>query len=234
MKMKDKGLAAAVAILLLIACLSSDFVAGFRYYSTAHGYLLSFVKFAILATFGECLALRIVTGKYWVRGFGLCAKMIVWGFLGIIIKLAFTVFATGAPNILASFGFDITPATLATGGFFDRVAAAFIISASLNCIFAPVLMVLHKITDAHIHLHGGKLSAVITPIKMADRFKDIDWNIMWGLVLKKTIPFFWIPAHTITFLLPPDFRILFAAFLGVALGVILAFANLSAAQKVKA
>lgn len=231
MKDKDKVLAAIVAILLLAACLSSDFVEGFRYYSKAHGYILSFIKFAILASFGECLALRIVTGSYWKPGFGLCSKMVVWGFLGVIIKLAFTVFATGAPNILASLGFDISPATLATGGFFDRVAAAFVISASLNCIFAPVLMILHKITDGHIHLHGGKLSSVITPINMVDRFKEIDWNIMWGLVLKKTIPFFWIPAHTVTFLLPPDFRILFAAMLGVALGVILAFANLSAVKQ---
>jgi hypothetical protein len=45
-------------------------------------------------------------------------------------------------------------------------------------------------------------------------------------VFKKTIPFFWIPAHTITFLLPADFRILFAAILGVALGIILAIADL--------
>ncbi|MEZ6853814.1 hypothetical protein [Halodesulfovibrio aestuarii] len=71
------------------------------------------------------------------------------------------------------------------------------------------------------------LLSVIIPINMADRFKEIDWNIMWGLVLKKTIPFFWIPTHTITFLLPPDLRILFAAMLGLALNVILAFANFS-------
>ncbi|SHJ25481.1 hypothetical protein ACQ0P8_14240 [Halodesulfovibrio aestuarii] len=75
------------------------------------------------------------------------------------------------------------------------------------------------------------LLSVIIPINMADRFKEIDWNIMWGLVLKKTLPFFWIPAHTITFLLPPDLRILFAAMLGLALSVTFTFANLSGSQK---
>jgi len=44
------------------------------------------------------------------------------------------------------------------------------------------------------------------------------------LVYKKTIPFFWIPAHTISFLLPAAYRTLFAALLGVALGLILTIA----------
>lgn len=45
-----------------------------------------------------------------------------------------------------------------------------------------------------------------------------------GLCFKKTIPFFWFPAHTITFLLPGDARVLFAALLGVVLGIFLAIA----------
>jgi hypothetical protein len=44
-------------------------------------------------------------------------------------------------------------------------------------------------------------------------------------VFKKTIPFFWYPAHTITFLLPSEQRVLFAALLGIALGVLLALKN---------
>ena len=37
----------------------------------------------------------------------------------------------------------------------------------------------------------------------------------------KTIVFFWIPAHTVTFSLPPDFRVLMSAVLSLALGFIL-------------
>jgi hypothetical protein len=37
----------------------------------------------------------------------------------------------------------------------------------------------------------------------------------------KTIPFFWIPAHTLTFLLPSEYRVLAAAMLSIALGLIL-------------
>jgi hypothetical protein len=50
---------------------------------------------------------------------------------------------------------------------------------------------------------------------------NLDWNVQWNFIFKKTIPFFWIPAHTVTFLLPVEFQVLFAALLGIALGVIL-------------
>jgi len=53
---------------------------------------------------------------------------------------------------------------------------------------------------------------------------------MWNFIFKRTIPFFWIPAHTITFLLPPEFRVLFAALLGIALGLILAIGGQKATK----
>ena len=65
------------------------------------------------------------------------------------------------------------------------------------------------------------------PINMAEKFSQIDWKIQYGFVFKKTIPLFWIPMHTITFILPAAFQVLFAAMLGVALGVILAIAGKS-------
>ena len=64
------------------------------------------------------------------------------------------------------------------------------------------------------------------PIQIRQIFVDLNWDLMWNFVFKKTIPFFWIPAHTITFLLPTDFQVLFAAALGIALGTILAVAEL--------
>jgi ABC-type phosphate/phosphonate transport system permease subunit len=61
---------------------------------------------------------------------------------------------------------------------------------------------------------------------MTEIITNLNWKVQWSFVFKKTIPFFWYPAHTITFLLPQNFQVLFAAFLGVALGVILSIANL--------
>ena len=53
----------------------------------------------------------------------------------------------------------------------------------------------------------------------------VNWDVQWNVVFKKTIPLFWFPAHTITFILPSTFQVLFAALLGVALGLILALAS---------
>ena len=54
---------------------------------------------------------------------------------------------------------------------------------------------------------------------------SVDWNVMWRVVLFRSLLFFWVPAHTVTFLLPPAFRVLFAALLGAVLGLILAWAG---------
>lgn len=196
----------------------------YRQVNVAHGYLLSFVKFALLATFGECLALRLTSGRYLRPGFGLVPKMLVWGVLGLIIKAAFVIFATGTPNVLASLGVPLSREVVGAGLSAEKILLAFSISLTMNVIFAPVLMTLHKITDTHIHQAGGTLRASLSGIDFAAILKQIDWAVMWNFVFKRTIPFFWIPAHTITFLLPAEFQIIFAALLGVTLGLILAFA----------
>ena len=97
-------------------------------------------------------------------------------------------------------------------------------SVSMNTIFAPVFMTLHKITDTHILMHGGTLRGFFTPLDMGGIMSSLNWKVLWGFVFKKTIPFFWFPAHTITFLLPGNMRVLCAALLGVVLGILLAVA----------
>jgi hypothetical protein len=62
-------------------------------------------------------------------------------------------------------------------------------------------------------------------VTLSEVIKRIDWDGFVSFVIMKTIPIFWIPAHTITFLLPPEYRVLSAAFLSIALGAILAFAK---------
>ncbi len=63
-------------------------------------------------------------------------------------------------------------------------------------------MTFHRITDLHIVQTGGSLRGFFKPIPFASLFKKIDWDVQWNFVFRKTIPFFWIPAQTITFLLP--------------------------------
>jgi len=202
-------------------------------FNKEHGMVMSFFKFALLATLGEVIALRIKTGNYNEPGLGVVPRMIVWGFLGLSINLAFNIFATGTPAFLAYLGLKEAPQAM-TGSFsWLKLLVAFSISTTMNLIFAPVMMTIHKITDIHIIQTGGSVRGLFSPIPIASIFRNMNWDVMWNFIFKKTIPFFWIPAHTITFLLPAEFRVLFAAILGIALGLILAIGGQKAMKQIK-
>lgn len=196
-------------------------------FNQLHALISSFFKFAVLATIGELIGLRIKTGSYFQKGFGVLPRAIVWGFLGMTIKIAFVIFAIGTPAFLESVGFENLKQIMSSSLTIQKVGISFSISVAMNLIYAPVMMTLHKITDTHILNNKGTLYGFFTPIHFGEIMRNLDWKTQWDFTFKKTIPFFWIPAHTITFLLPVDFQVLFAALLGIALGVLLAFANLN-------
>jgi hypothetical protein len=174
--------------------------------------VLSFLKFALLATFGEMLILRIFRGTYNEKKFGLLPKTIVWGVLGISLYFAFTIFYGGVTWLLFEGG---RPETAAM-----KLIHSFSISFFMNIFYAPVLMLTHHVTDRFILNNNGKFP--VRNFQTMVLLKQIDWDKMWGFVIKKTIPFFWIPVHTITFLLPEQYRILIAAVLSIVLGLFLA------------
>jgi len=193
-------------------------------FNNDHGMIMSFIKFALLATLGESIGLRIKTGVYNSKGFGLIPRAIVWGFLGLWIKLAFVVFSKGMPAFLIYMGMENAVTALQGDLSWAKIFVAFCISVAMNTSFAPVFMTLHKITDTHILNNGGTLLGFFKPIKFGEIFPSLNWDVQWNFVFKKTIPFFWIPAHTITFCLPEQWQILFAAILGIVLGILLSIA----------
>jgi len=218
-------------IIFLPFFILDDLYSFYERFNSGHGFVMAFIKFAILATSGELIGLRIRTGKYFVSGFGIIPRMIVWGFLGLAIKAAFMIFSAGVPPMISYLGME-NPGEILAGSFtVQKLVLAFCISLFLNMFFSPVLMTLHRITDIHIQKFNGSIKSLISVINVKDILKEIDWNMHWGFVLKKTIPFFWIPAHTLTFLLPAQFQILFAALLGIVLGIILAFASVKSTDK---
>lgn len=170
--------------------------------------LMSFLKFALLATFGEMLILRIFQGKYSYKEFGVLPKALVWGFLGITLYFAFTIFAGGVTLMFNA----------ETMGM--KVLQAFSISFFMNIFYAPILMLTHHISDIFIADNNGRFP--VTKFRTQVLLRKIDWDKMWGFVIKKTIPLFWIPIHTITFLLPEQYRIVIAAVLSIVLGLFLA------------
>ncbi len=231
MKRNDFIVIAATALLLLPFFVSESVYNFYVDYNASHGMIMSFIKFAVLATFGEAIGLRIRTGNYNQKGFGLIPRAIVWGFLGLTIKLAFVLFATGVPLFLAYMGLENAASVMKESFSLSKLLVAFSISAAMNIIYAPVMMTVHKVTDTHIVNNGGTILGLFKPINFGEILSGINWKVQWSFVFAKTIPFFWIPAHTLTFLLPADFQVLFAAVLGIALGVLLAVASLKGSGK---
>ncbi len=198
----------------------------YKSFNKEHGMIMSFIKFFFLATLGEVIALRMKTGKYSKKGFGLLPRAFVWGLIGLTIKMMFIIFISGTPIFLEYMGISNATEIIKSEFSYKKILIAFVISLSINTVYAPVMMTFHKISDMHIVANNGSFIQFFSLIKIQEHIKNIDWNIQWGFVFKKTIPFFWIPAHTITFMLPSEFQVLFAALLGIALGVILSFASL--------
>ena len=197
---------------------------GFNWATAHHPYIMAFFKFAILATLGEMLALRIREGVYNKKGFGVLPRMMVWGFLGMCIAMAMVIFKVGVPAFLGSLGWHDAATLFGAAEFtWGKLGVAFAVSVLMNSIFAPVMMTFHKCTDIHITDNGGTVRGLLRPMKMREIFAHkVNWDMQWNFVIKKTIPLFWFPAHTITFILPANLQVLFAALLGVALGLILA------------
>lgn len=214
-----------VTLVLFVPFFVSDELYGaYREFNSSHGMLASFFKFAVLSTLGELLGLRISSGSYYRKGFGVMPRAFVWGIFGMAINMAFVIFSTGIPAFAGYLGVE-NPAGIMSGNIsVGKMALAFAISVAMNSIFAPVFMTLHKITDTHILATGGTMRGLFSPIPMGEILQNINWKVQWGFVFKKTIPLFWFPAHTVTFLLPEDMRVIFAALLGVVLGLILAVA----------
>lgn len=223
MKRTDLYFIVAIAAIFLPFFLSASLYEWYSTFNASHGMVMSFLKFGILSTLGEMLGCRISTGKYVTPTFGVLPRMVVWGFLGMGINMAMIIFSKGTPMFMQYMGMTNAVEAFTTDGFsMDKLWVALAVSVAMNTIFAPVFMTFHKVTDAHIAAHGGSLKALVTPIPMAERLGTLNWQAQWGFVFRKTIPFFWYPAHTITFLLPAEQRVLFAALLGIVLGVLLA------------
>lgn len=231
MKKNDFLIILATILVFLPFVLLPSFLHAYHWFNGQFPYSASFVKFALLATLGECIGLRIRTGFYNRPGFGILPRAMVWGFLGVVIKVAFVIFGEGSPVVLKVLGIGFPMADpadiLRTTGFsWLKLLAAFSVGALLNLLFAPVFMVFHRLTDTHITATGGTLKGFFTTFRAGDYIRQNDWVTFFDFVILKTIPLFWIPAQTLNFMLPEGYRILVAAVYSIILGILLSVASL--------
>ena len=187
-------------------------------FTAGHPYISGFIKFALLATMGEMLVVRLST-KAWKKAPGFIWRVAVWGFLGMVITLIFSIFSGGVMGALDK-GLLI--------GKGNTFAFAFFTSFWMNMTFAPTMMAFHRFTDTYLDL---KFADKISKPTVGQVIDKIDWKGFISFAIFKTIPFFWIPAHTLTFLLPAEYRVLAAAFLSMALGLLLTISKRKKSSK---
>ncbi|MDF3000658.1 MAG: hypothetical protein K0Q48_777 [Bacillota bacterium] len=178
-------------------------------------YLMGFIKFAVLASMGELLAIRIVT-RYWKKPHGVLWRVIVWGIIGMSVTLMFTLFDAGVRSCMERGYLPFVKGE----GLFPILVTAFFISAITNLFFGPSFMLFHRITDTWIDLGQGRMLQM-RELALNEVLDAADLKGFVTFVVCRTIPAFWIPAHTVTFMLPSEYRVLMAAMLSICLGAIL-------------
>ncbi len=188
---------------LLIFVVTRDF---FLSFATSYSLVAGFIKFFVLATIGDFIGLRIRINK-WKKPDYIFAKAIVWGIIGVVIVLMFGIFSSGVEYLQSV---DILP--------FEGSVIAFALFTSIliNITFAPTMMAFHRISDTYLNMRVDNKE-----VSLKEVIDEIKWSQFFSFIVLKTIPLFWIPAQTITFLLPSEYRIIFAAMLGIFLGLIL-------------
>jgi hypothetical protein len=161
---------------------------------TSYPLLSAAIQFAFLGTLGEIISFSIQKKKLAIpcSWLQLLAKVFAWAILGIVIKYGFAGMKGFTQSLLDH---QLLPAFLASG-----LGWAFVVSVFTNVFFGPQMMVFHRLEDNLILGQKG--------------FQGI--TNAW-----KTLIWFWIPAHTITFLLPPDLQISLAALWSLVLGIIM-------------
>jgi len=138
-----------------------------------HPYIAGFIKFSILATMGDLLGMRIVN-KGWAVPKSTLAKSAVWGTIGIIVTLVFTVYMGGTAAAQAAGRLPFQ------GSIF---AQALFGSAIMNVTFGPVMMTFHRFTDMYIDLKYEDKNRKIT---LSDLVEKNDWHSL--------VEFAWIKA----------------------------------------
>lgn len=161
---------------------------------TAQPILSAIIQFAVLGTLGDTVSYWIVKRKIFLP----------YDIKTLLLKIVeWSILAVIIKY--AFIGFNGFVATLINNSYLPQlegISKAFAISTSMNLQFGPLLVIMHRLMDNFIA--GEK------------NWKNIDkgfYSLLW----------FWIPAHTITFILPKEFQIGLAAVWSLALGIILGF-----------
>lgn len=170
-----------------------------------HIYLLGFIKFSTLASLGELLAGRLGF-NVWRLPKRFATRFLIWGLVGVLIAFFFQLVPIGVNGMMQK---GLLPGK---GPYFKAIYS----SVSMNLSFGIAFMAAHRVSDSWLDLPKESRS-IEKAVSM------VDWSAFVKHVVLGSLIFFWIPAHTLTFLLPESLRVTAAALLSIALGLLLSF-----------
>jgi hypothetical protein len=162
----------------------------------AHPITTAMAQFAVLGTAGEVLS-KWLGARRIFSPFGLRGTLLrALGWAALAVCIKY-----------AFTGFVAFVDGLAGHGLLPQLGSfgkAFAVSLSMNLQFGPFLVIAHRLID-----------------------NAIDGRPNWANLDKGflSLLWFWVPAHTVTFMLPVDLRIGLAALWSLALGLILGWYN---------
>jgi hypothetical protein len=156
------------------------------------------LQFAFLGTFGEIIS-RWITRKKFYYPFSFLTtiwKMISWSILAVCIKYAFVGIDGFVDALVYHQPHAFLPLVFKESPFLHALAK----SVLVNLQFGLFLVIFHRILD----------NMILT---------QKNWSNLDKAFL--TLIWFWIPAHTITFILPQVYQIGLASLWSVVLGMLL-------------
>lgn len=158
--------------------------------------LSAIVQFAILGTTGDMVSKWLLQRRFFLP----------YSWHVILLKMVeWSILAVSIKYAFVGFqGFTDSLITHHLLPPLSPLSRAFTVSALMNLQFGPFLVIAHRLLDNLIH-------------------RENNWHQLDKGLL--SLLWFWIPAHTITFILPRPFQIGLAALWSLALGIILGFYN---------
>ena len=163
---------------------------------TAHPILTAMAQFAVLGTIGEIASKWMIARRLFMP-FDIAATLLK--------MLEWALLAVCIKYAFVGFyGFVDSLAAHDMLPELGRLGKAFAISVTINLQFGPFLVIAHRLMD--------------NIIARKSNWVGLDKGLL-------SLLWFWIPAHTLTFILPKPFQIGLAALWSVALGIILGFYN---------
>ncbi|QSX37332.1 hypothetical protein [Shewanella sedimentimangrovi] len=167
-------------------------------------FVSAMTQFALLGTLGEALACCAGERRlYWPFPLAASAKKAL---IWIVLALLIKLAFIGFPGFVGNLLDYFAVASPGTLGF------ALLLSVAINLQFGPLLVILHRWLD--------NLAAGIN-----------DWQHLDKSLL--SLLWFWIPAHTLTFMLPKPYQIGLAALWSLALGLLLGLNRKAAPDSVR-